>query len=674
MSDDGQKDAKELRLLGELSIGVKNPDGTPEQKGAGFGTNATKGNAQRQSADRSGVKRIQDMAAHSHHLPSGQAVRQPVNHVMSDNYIERRRRVRWGVSVTLLIGFIAALVFVPGFSDRMMEYARQGYDQVETLVNPKQQVSAKKKRRVKRKRRNPGVSRPTVVARRPSTSGEKERYFDNPSCAKIVNTRLGFTDYKSMSRSEKILVAECFLLYGQATAAAATIEGFERSIRVAGENKINKDSSPGGLGDAMFAVLDVHLARTNYRAADAMLTRNCRTWRRSNTCVAKLSTLVARKFTNAASNAYKQMVLSGDKINKSAYARYYLAGAQIAGQKGQYTAAAKRYRQALADAPRRSHWLRKRIYESYGLELYRRGEMLELKKLTSKALREFRGVDPNAQVKLLLLADIAKPVTRAGAVTRFLYSQDRAYQARGALEIIEILATEAIRFRKEKEFLKTLKRAKTFFATKYQASSQIMRQLQLWEVRLRISQREYELVFQSLGKYDRDYGKDAVSAHLRGVVYMAFSPNRQYQLLGAKELQSALRKQPNWESLYALGTALVRGGKSREVKSVLMELQREVRLPIQRYWLDMLQAEYFIGSKAAEKSLKILQKWRAKEPEFLMPVQLQVSAYNTLGRADMARRIEITLDSLRARVKVAQSREGQSSPLGPMVMMPRALD
>src|SRR5690606_11044725 len=128
----------------------------------------------------------------------------------------------------------------------------------------------------------------------------------------------------------------------------------------------------------------------------------------------------------------------------------------------------------------------------------------------------------------------------------------------------------------------------------------------------------------------------ALSSHLRGVAYMGFSPNTQYQLLAAQELQRSLRKEANWEGLYALGSAFIRGGKYRDAEPVLRDLSKKINMPIKRYWYEMLEAEYYMASGRSNEALKILQRWQVREPDFVIPLTLMVRTYQGMNRADLA--------------------------------------
>ncbi|MHA0111948.1 hypothetical protein ACXYUI_33525, partial [Klebsiella pneumoniae] len=74
------------------------------------------------------------------------------------------------------------------------------------------------------------------------------------------------------------------------------------------------------------------------------------------------------------------------------------------------------------------------------------------------------------------------------------------------------------------------------------------------------------------------------------------------------------------ESLYALGVTLVRSGKEAKVAPLIRDLAKIIKTPGQRYWLDMLTAEWYLARGNYPNAHKILSTWRRLQPARVIPL------------------------------------------------------
>src|SRR5690606_2166953 len=119
---------------------------------------------------------------------------------------------------------------------------------------------------------------------------------------------------------------------------------------------------------------------------------------------------------------------------------------------------------------------------------------------------------------------------------------------------------------------------------------------------------------------------------------------------------------------------LTRGGRPQQVAAIIKDLDQKVATPGQRYWADMLKAEWYIAKGKYANAQKILAQWAEAEPTFYTPPTLQLQLSQKLGRKADAKTAEDRLDELRRTQAYQSTREAFASPLGVLAMARRPID
>ena len=605
-------------------------------------------------ADKPEVSNIANRDIFSRHEPTA-ATR--VSHFMADRSRGRPKKILFMFVVMALIAGAGVMIAMPDIREQVMTDVTNSYDDLIGAVRYRKKAPAAPSQNVKQETR-------AAYIPKQSTAGTSD-------CRALVHKSTGNS---SMTVPQRLQVAECFLLIDDPVGAEAALKPTMNKLSRATEAELNAMPANLTLADAHQMMVGVMIRQGRLREAGELLRGRCQKWAQSNTCVAKLMLIAERKIGSTDGDALNVMFGSRGRLDGKAQARLWLAGAAIATSQAKPKVADQRYVMALSAAPRKAMALRKQIYESQAVDLYHRGELLKIKAAISRAMMDLKSLSSNSKIKLQLLSDLATVSDRGKVVRQALSREEVTFRTRGDFDIIEILGPESIRRNQQEAFLRLLKRTRDHYTTKYKAADSFVTRLDAWEIRAHASAGHGEQALTKLNGYDKEHGADLTSHHLRGVVYMSMSEHAKYRLLAAAAFQEALKLNSNWESLYGLGAALTRGGKPVQVSAIIRDLDAKVATPGQRYWADMLKAEWYIAKAKYPNAQKILAEWSEAEPTFYGPQQLLLQLSQKLGRKADVEKAEAALDNLRRSQPYDGSREASASPLGFLALARRPID
>lgn len=464
--------------------------------------------------------------------------------------------------------------------------------------------------------------------------------------------------------SQRVKLADCFLLIDDPAGASQAMEPLRAEVDKATEAELNAKKPASALADAQQTMIVAALRQGKTKEAARLVKNRCQRWSQNNACVARA--LLAVDQGDLPANAARTLFGGRGKLEPKAQARLWLAGAKHALLDGKPQTADQRYTLALEAAPRDAVALRKHIYETQAVDLYARGEMLKLKNLVVEAVADLAAVEEGPKLKLKLLVELSTASDRPKIVRSLLAREDVVIRARSDFELIEILGPEALKVHQEEPFLGLLRKT----ADRAGGTQSFSR----WETRALISGERFEKAHEALQVYDKAYGEDVFSRHMRGINYMLQDGSPRMQVLAAAEFKEAYRLQKSWESLAALGMALARGNKMQQVPQILRDLEKHVQTKGQRYWADMLKAEYYVAKEMYVAAVVILNRWIKAEPGYVTPRRLRLQSFQRMGKKEDADQEQLELDELARATRYAASREGFSSPIGIMALATRPLD
>lgn len=584
-----------------------------------------------------------------------------LSHVMFD----KGRHVRT-FSVKLVVGIVvlaiaAAFVLLPDLRNGTLRKLNGIRNSVISSVRYQ-----KKPRKKVPKTYQGRVTRPGSA---PSSEAPPAQKVAKGNCGKLLKMTAGVA---TLRVEERVAMAECHMMVDRPEAAEQTLRPLLDKLAVVTEKDLNRMKSHLTLADALHTMVNAYLKQGKQREADSVIRNRCATWAQTNTCVAKLMVLADRRITKAA--GLERMFATRGILDDKAQGRVWLAGAQLALVDNKPAAADQRYVLALGSLPRESLWLRKQLYETQALDLYNRGEMLRLKQSVDAALAELGGADKAAKTKLTLFRDLANPRNKSRTVKNVITREEITYRVKQDVDLVDILGPDALRYGYEDDFLRLVKRTIAHFSSRGRSSTALKR-LAVWEIRAHVSTGDAaEATISVLDGYERSYGRDVFSRHMRGVVYANLTGNARYQILAAQEFQSALRIKSNWESLYGLGATLIRAGKKESVPAVIKDMDRKVGTKGEKYWAELLKAEYYIAVENYGSAQTILGALLRDDADLVMPQRLRVQLFQKRAMRAEADNAQLKIDELSRSEKFSRSREGFASPLGVMALGKRPLE
>jgi len=507
--------------------------------------------------------------------------------------------------------------------------------------------------------------KPVVVADRPRTAGAPR------TCQSLIAGSTGGGKIKIQDRSD---LAECYLMIDDLSSAEQSLTAIKAEIVATPESKINAITATRNIADAYITLTTIYALQGRFRDAAELTRGKCQRWKVSNTCVARAVLAALRKDQIGSDPALIAMFQTNGGLDRKAQARLWWAGGLLAEKSKNKSVIDQRFTLALKSTPVDAVSIKKNIYESHAVNLYNRGEMIKLNALINRAKIDLQRISKQSKVKLQTLQTLAASGQKPASVRALLGSESVAFRARSDFELMEILGAAAIASNQADGYLRLAKKSRDFFALKKYERHPYEKNLSRWEIRMILAKKEFEMALSSLNSYGDRVAKDQFFYHLRGVAYHQMSTDPRFQVQAAGEFQNALRKERGWESLYALGLTLLRGKKVNEAASTLRDLERMIKTRGQKYWLEMLKAEYYLARKNYPSAIPILTKWSDEESEYITPRRLMVEMYKTQKQTSEMLRVEGDLADISRTKRYETSFEGLASPLGLMAVGERPID
>ena len=507
--------------------------------------------------------------------------------------------------------------------------------------------------------------KPVVVAERPRQAGKPR------TCQTLISGSVGGGKVSLQDRAD---LAECYLMIDDLGNAEQILTAVKAEILTTPEAKLNSITATRNIADAYITLTTVYALQGRFRDATELTRGKCQRWSVSNTCVARAVLAAVRKDQINTDPGVTALFQTNGGLDRKAQARLWWAGGLIAEKSKNKPVIDQRFGLALKSAPLDAVSIKKNIYESYAVNLYNRGEMIKLNAVIGRAMADLQRISKQSKIKLQTLQTLAASGQKPQAVKNLLSSENVAFRARSDFELMEILGAASVASGQADGYLRLAKKSREYFALKKYERHPYDKNLSRWEIRMHLSKQDNETTLSALNTYGSRIAKDLFYYHMRGVVHNLWSSDSRFQIQAAGEFQSALRTERNWESLYALGITLLRGNKITEAATTLRDLERMIKTKGQKYWLEMLKAEYYIARKNYPSATEILTKWSEEESEYFTPRRLRYEMYKAQKLSTEMMGVESELADIGRTRKYETSFEGLASPLGLMAVGERPID
>jgi len=433
-------------------------------------------------------------------------------------------------------------------------------------------------------------------------------------------------------------------------------------LNMAKESDLNKlPFTKNELGTRYVTQVYDDLMQGRIASAERLVKDRCRVWQQSNTCVAKLLVLSSQRRVPGLLRDTSFLFKSEGQLAPLVQTYLLYAGGVVAHMEGQMTISDQRLRRAMSIVPKSAGGLKQDIALRSSIIYLSRGELLAAKRAVNTVS------SPNAS--LALVESLIRPGQKVTQLKRIFAAEKTLETLRAHPELIDLLGAEAFRQNMASDFAKLTERLEKTRGV----SKDVRKAARQWQIRGLISKGNGEKARMLLANYGREFGDDSWVNHFDGIALLAQSQGREQATAAAMKFQDALRSGRQWESLWALGYALIRAERPEEVGPVLAELERLMQAQGQRYWVDLLKAEWYLATDKYLSAQKIMTSWRKKAPERQGPVRLSIGLYKKMGKKTELKMEELALKDLGKKGAYWASPEGLASPLGFMALGIRPL-
>ncbi len=467
----------------------------------------------------------------------------------------------------------------------------------------------------------------------------------------------------SISMLDRPTITDCYLLRDDLANAEATlrpaISGFRAGLK----------APAGATAEAYVTMITVLLKQGKGRAADQLVGSACSQWQPTAACAAKTILMLTRNEPGA--DGALDFMLSSQVVSGRIKSQLALAGALHSNDSSNSKIMILRIGQALAGAPKSALALTKQIYETRILALLQRGDVVRLKSMAAKALASLKRLDAADLTKIRVISEVANSTNHRQTLTEILNREDVSYRIRGDLDLVEGLGPVILSEHLYDEYRRLLGQSRDTFATRYHALDGAAKRLSILGIRTTMAQGDQRRALAQISTHISLYGRDHLALHLNGVALAASSADQSTQSRAAQELQAALKMKHDWETVYALGTTLVRAGKVNNIGPVLEDFTKLATTKTQKFWLDMLLAEVAIAKSNYLDAQKILGGWRQSQPSRLAPMKLQMQIYVKTGKNFAAESLQEDIIRLMEQESATLADDTASSPLSYMALARR---
>lgn len=602
-----------------------------------------------------------------------------------------RRRVLWfkilffvllfaGLVWSRQVDWVQSNVWLPvqfyldaNILDNLRQYGQPSIEQNEKIVKKQPlQIKKSKLKRIETTVKESVEMVPEDAQNRAQTLMKIPRRTALPGCRKVVDQYINGNQVLGVGAA--LDTAECYMLMQDYQGSLRILAGYEAVLRLVPESKFTAVADFQGASDLLYALVESSVYSGNQRLAQEILRGRCPRWQANlSTCIAKLFVYGVQKIP-VGKDAATLFETSGG-IGRSSQARIWFAGAMIASHEGRAKVADQRLKLAMASIPARSLHLRRQILD-YGMtSLFHRGAMIQLKSFAAQAGQELKSSDHGNLLKLRFLRDISASSDKKTTMKNYLLMGETLTSATKDLELLDILGVESLRQGLLDIWAVFLEKLRTAVEKKRNGEPEsIERNVGLWMVRTYLAQGRYMEAIKALGEFKGDLGNSHLSSHLRGVGFFLMAENSNTQLQAIAELSKAYRLKRNWESLVVLGFALAKTGKADRVAGVLKDLNQMVTTPGQKYWVDLLKGEYYLGQGKLTNARKSANDLLYAEPRAILPRLLLIRILSQTKDIVELKKQQDELGELTRKNPYPSSFEGLASPFGPLALARRPID
>ncbi len=402
--------------------------------------------------------------------------------------------------------------------------------------------------------------------------------------------------------------------------------------------------------------------------AQALVMRMCPSWKYEITCVGRFLALAMDfRVTGADPNFYKKATTLAELEKFQGYIHY--AGALDAIRRQDFSEAGSRLQDAVKAAD--DIGLKRLIYEAMAELLYLRGGGSGFKDI-SRAVQKLSDTNKSADD----LVDLFNFLAGNGRDRDFARIVNKPSEISGALNTkryIEYIMIESMRG-KHKGLLKNefFSAVPNYLREHFSLDEKRTKVYQIWQIRYLLATAKFDEGLGLANSYLSTNQNDNVVRHLKGLLIMGSSPSQAAYLRAGMEFQIAGKSRATWESVYAIGIALVGANRGRSLDSVYLGLKNIATKQPQyaariQMWQELLKAENEITTGHADTALTTINGVLAGNKDLPHAYFLRLSALSATRNHAAHKELRSFLDK-KYWTQSSRYRE-YGDPLGPLVFL-----
>ena len=412
--------------------------------------------------------------------------------------------------------------------------------------------------------------------------------WEEMDCKFLVQEALSRKHKKNLDEVGEVWLAECYLFMGEIARAYRLLKKNQNIL-----TGKRLEWTPERI-DNFLTFIEASIYHWRLDTAENLTHLLCRGWQWSPGCIAKLMVAAASGNSRIAETGFLKLSALKNKFGQRAYTYILIAGGRAALASKNYKKAMIRYGQALNSA-RDNRYLSLRSEEGQMITAYASKDQVVATRIFRSVKSKYRKKNRELLGKFGLLYGLSSKKASGSTMKKFLRKGYINAHTKRDPFFLEIVVLEAIKNRLPREINQYLNGVRLYLKKINRKNKEGLREVELMIIRSRIAQDQNNFAFKKLVGFQKRYGVDARSLHLKAVLIMTIFNSQKYYSLAAKNFQSAVMKQDNWQSFFGLGWSLILSKQYSKVPSIIDAWKARKFDNDAGLWLSLLHAKYFIS-------------------------------------------------------------------------------
>ena len=308
------------------------------------------------------------------------------------------------------------------------------------------------------------------------------------------------------------------------------------------------------------------------------------------------------------------------------------------------------------------------IYETVGRQVFFKGDE-EIKKVAQEARDKLSSQHDYSFWWVKFLASLKSRKKSANQLSYFISNYSVFVRLFSNLDFLHILGISSMKANQGFGLYIIIAKAIKYHRTKYKSMTGALKYLDMWKIRISISENRYRDAARILKSYQRLHQQDYFYHFYHGLVLIKYIKRQSAYDSAYRHFSQSLALRDSWEANYALAIVVMRRKNKEKYDNILAKLNSKTKTDWQKRWVFFLASEHKIYNGKSSEAIVDLLKYIEKNIYSFRAYELLITAYTRtadLQKASATRRI---LDRLLKNVPYYKTQEGVSSPMGAFALL-----